>query len=377
VTITPLKAAPRFARLCGPVTRQQSPQHAHRPPTLAVALALLMLFAGIAHSLTPSTFDDADTDHDGRITLQEFEAYVARRLQDLNGPAAQRFKQLSPPEQEARIQGRFEKADRGHKGYLDRTDWDAVDIPRGEQPGVPREGLSLGTVLSEVDPGYVGFHRQATLVPLITYRSGPFFFSGAEAGVIAAQGSAYTLSFDLVPELNRVSASDSPELAGIKTREWTVDGSMNLTMQQPWGGKVSFAVLHDILDRNNGTELRANYAYPVRLGAGWLIPGIGVTWQSATLTNYYYGVSPAESLPNRPAYSPGSALNPNARLGYFVPVSNKWLVGAQVGYTKFATAITDSPIVDRSGSVSGLIMFMYSFSAGANAAAAPTMPVQH
>jgi len=233
--------------------------------------------------------------------------------------------------------------------------------------------LSLGAVLSEVDPGYVGFHRQATLVPLITYRSGPFFFSGAEAGVVAAQSDAYTLSFDLVPQLNRVSASDSPQLVGIKTREWTVNGSMALSIQQLWG-KASFAVLHDILGRNNGSEIRVNYSYPFRLGPGWLIPAIGSTWQSENLTNYYYGVSPAESLPSRPAYSPGSALNPGARLGYFAPVSNKWLLGAQVGYTKFASAIIDSPIVARSGSLSGMILFMYSLSAEAHASATPTMP---
>lgn len=77
--------------------------------------------------------------------------------------------------------------------------------------------------------------ERLNVVPLITYRSGPFFFSGAEAGVVAAQSHAYTLSFGLVPQLNRVRASDSPELAGIQTREWTIDGSLNLSIQQPWG----------------------------------------------------------------------------------------------------------------------------------------------
>jgi MipA family protein len=347
-------------------------------PMIGAALALLVLFAGAraAHSQTQSTFDDADTNHDGRVTLQEFQDYATKLLEEATGPAARKFKQLTPQEQETRIQNRFNKADKGHKGYLDRSDWGAAVAPLGEPPGVPKEGLSLGAVLIEEDPGYVGYHRQADLVPLVTYRSGPFFFSGAEGGVIAAQSNAYTLSFGLVPELDRVSASDSPQLAGIKTREWTVDASMNLSIQQPWG-KLSFAVLHDILDRNNGSEIRANYAYPIGLGTGWLIPTVGLTWESANLTNYYYGVSPAESLSNRPAYSPGSALNPTAKLGYFVPMSDKWLLGAQVGYTKLDRAIGDSPIVDRSGSVSAMILFMHSFSSGMNPSATPTMPLKH
>jgi len=194
---------------------------ARRPPLAAAALALLMVFAGAraAHSQTRTTFGEADTNHDGRVTLQEFESYIARRLKGASGPVAQKFRQLSPQEQEARIQDRFEKADQGHKGYLDRTDWVAADIPRAEPQEVPREGLSLGAVVTVADPGYVGFHRQPTLVPLISFRSGPFFFSGAEAGVVAAHSDAYTLSFGLLPQLNRVSASDSPQLAGIQTRK--------------------------------------------------------------------------------------------------------------------------------------------------------------
>jgi len=67
-------------------------------------------------------FDDADANHDGRVTFQEYEAYTANRLMAANGPRVQSFKQLSPQEQAARLQQRFEKRDNGHKGYLDRND---------------------------------------------------------------------------------------------------------------------------------------------------------------------------------------------------------------------------------------------------------------
>jgi outer membrane protein len=349
----------------------------------ATALACVVLFAGtrVAHSQARASFDEADANHDGRVTLQEFETYATKRLMAATGPVAQKFKHLSPQDQEARLQKRFEEADKGHKGYLDRTDWDAAEIrgkgPSGALRGVPKQGLSLGAGVIEADPGYIGYHHRSNVVPLVSYRSGPFFISGTEGGVVATQSDDYTLSFGLVPELNRLRASDSPELAGLQTREWTIDGSMNLSVRQPWGD-TSFAVLHDILDRNNGTELRANYSYPIVLGTGRLTPAIGVTWESTNLTNYYYGVNTAESLPNRPAYSPGSALNPTAQLDYSVPVSDRWSLGAGIGYTHFDGTIRDSPIVDRSGSLSGMISLVYSFSPGANASApTPVMPLEH
>jgi Ca2+-binding EF-hand superfamily protein len=68
-------------------------------------------------------FGDADGNHDGHVDLQEFEAYATNRLMAANGVVAQRFKQLSPDEQVTRLQQRFDRMDRGHKGYLNRNDW--------------------------------------------------------------------------------------------------------------------------------------------------------------------------------------------------------------------------------------------------------------
>lgn len=68
-------------------------------------------------------FDDADANHDGHVTLQEYTDYVTGRLSSANGRIARKFKQLSPEDQADRLQKRFNKMDHGQKGYLDRKDW--------------------------------------------------------------------------------------------------------------------------------------------------------------------------------------------------------------------------------------------------------------
>jgi Ca2+-binding EF-hand superfamily protein len=90
------------------------------------ALAVLAAFACVpdAGARMRGDFDAADANHDGKVTLQEYQSYATGRLMEANGRLAQKFKQLSPQEQAARIQQRFEKADHGHKGYLDHQDWD-------------------------------------------------------------------------------------------------------------------------------------------------------------------------------------------------------------------------------------------------------------
>jgi Ca2+-binding EF-hand superfamily protein len=88
-----------------------------------VALAAVLLGTPVVQAQVRGNFDDADTNHDGHVTLQEYETYTTNRLMQANGPRAQQFKQLSPDEQAARLQRRFNKLDKGQKGYLDRNDW--------------------------------------------------------------------------------------------------------------------------------------------------------------------------------------------------------------------------------------------------------------
>lgn len=89
------------------------------------SLALVLLVAGAppAEARNLGSFAAADANHDGRVTLQEFEAYETARLMAANGPMAERFKALSPQEQAARIEQRFDKLDSDDKGYLDQADW--------------------------------------------------------------------------------------------------------------------------------------------------------------------------------------------------------------------------------------------------------------
>lgn len=94
-------------------------------PLRSVALAIIaaLMAAPSAYAKNLGDFNIADAKHDGHVTLQEFSTYETQRLQASNGLMAQRFKQMTPQEQEARLQARFKKLDSGNKGYLDQNDW--------------------------------------------------------------------------------------------------------------------------------------------------------------------------------------------------------------------------------------------------------------
>ncbi len=76
-----------------------------------------------AYAQAKGNFDEADANHDGKVTLQEYQTYATQRLNASDGRLARRFKKLSPEDQSQRLQKRFNKLDHDHKGYLDRKDW--------------------------------------------------------------------------------------------------------------------------------------------------------------------------------------------------------------------------------------------------------------
>ncbi len=126
-------------------------------------------------------------------------------------------------------------------------------------------GWIFGGGVAVTNPGYVGYNRQITPFPLVFYHYGRFFFAGFSAGYLLSNGEHYRFSLVVVPVISRLKASDSSQLAGIQTREWSLDGGANLDLFGGWG-RYSIGVFHDLLDRNNGTGVNTGYHYSFHLG---------------------------------------------------------------------------------------------------------------
>ncbi|MDB6084438.1 MAG: hypothetical protein JWN43_2319 [Gammaproteobacteria bacterium] len=94
--------------------------------TAIIVLTVVALTA--AQAQMKGDFGAADSNHDGRVSFDEFAAYARQKLEQANGRRAQRFKQLSSQQQTNLLRERFDKADRSHKGYLDRSDWSAPTV---------------------------------------------------------------------------------------------------------------------------------------------------------------------------------------------------------------------------------------------------------
>lgn len=140
--------------------------------------------------------------------------------------------------------------------------------------------------------------------------------------------------------------ADSAELNGIDLREWTLEVAPYIGWRG-WPVHFMLRPYFDILDRSGGMATEFQILYPIEWERGYFIPSLRAIHRDEDYTNYYFGVTPAESLPNRPAYQPGASTNYaiDVRLGY--RIGEKWLLSGGVGLEYQDDVVANSPIVDK------------------------------
>jgi MipA family protein len=204
------------------------------------------------------------------------------------------------------------------------------------------------------------------VVPQFSYYGKRFFIDNLDPGVSLFEGDSNTLSLIASPGYDRVffyrsdlqnffvggatSVATGGEIPHRPTG--TGDGQFREIPARPrkitylagpeWTFKYAgmsgqLDYLHEITGRNHGDEIRAGLGIPLGRLAGSWTANVGVTWKSAGIVNYYYGIPGL--------YEAGWALNPFAKIGYSRPLSGKWKLDAFVHCERLGNAIADSPIV--------------------------------
>jgi outer membrane protein len=206
------------------------------------------------------------------------------------------------------------------------------------------------------------------VIPQFSYYGRRFFIDNLDLGVTLAESATNTFNLIATPGYDRVyfyrndlqnlfvgfPVNGNGEIAS-RPAFVTADtpGAIKLPTPKPgitylggpeWTfkyGRISgqLDLLHDITGQNSGDEIRAALGIPLIQSEGTWSANIGLTWKSAALVNYYYGVPTL--------YTGAAALDPFIKLGYTVPLGGKWRFDAFAEYERLANAIADSPIVSE------------------------------
>jgi len=202
-------------------------------------------------------------------------------------------------------------------------------------------------------------------LPQISYYGKRFFLENLEVGVTLHEDDHNTFNLVASPGYDRVffvrndlqnvivSLTGGPINPGDTNRRVPIPRRHTTYLAGPeWifdYGKITGYVnaLYEVTGEHDGVEVRTALSLPVIESKSSLTASAGVTWKSAELVHYYYGV---EGL-----YQPGSAFNPFIKLSFHRPLSERVALRAFAHYERLGESIADSPIISDPGSLTAFI----------------------
>ncbi len=235
-----------------------------------------------------------------------------------------------------------------------------VDIPKGtvalgfglRSPDTPYQDLDRGDLK--------GAENMRDFVPLYLYEGEYFFAHGASAGVHIFEKNNIKIDLYSRYRFDRLEPEDNPLYEGVDPRRQSVDGGFNITISNDWGD-VSATVVHDMLNRHQGSEVDLGYRYNWKSGRWLFSPFVSYVYQSSALVNYYYGVSETEARDDLPQYQADESQFYRLGLGASYNINRNSVVFTNLLFEDLDNSKTGSPMVDKSYLASAFVGFTYKF----------------
>ena len=204
-----------------------------------------------------------------------------------------------------------------------------------------------------------GKSNDATLLPFLFADYGRFFARVDTFGFKAVPvGNGY---LELVGRVSQDGwRANSASLGGLTDRKTPLPIGIGTFQQTPYGAFIVNAFVD--VGSSRGSLFEATYAAEIKLGNLSLYPQIGFESRNAKYTNYYYGVTPAESLASGfTAYSAGLSTVPVLGLAADYSLTDSWVVNLQLRRKWLDSSVTNSPMVVRKTQDTGFVGLSYRF----------------
>ncbi len=233
---------------------------------------------------------------------------------------------------------------------------------------VPKGTVALGFGRRFGESPYAGINNISSrendnatdLVPVYYYEGKHLFAHGTSFGLHLLDNDNLRLNLFGQYRFDRLEASDDPFFEGIDERRQSVDAGLSMTWKNDWGD-LSLIALHDALDRHKGSEVDLSYERSWRFGRWLVTPVISLVYQDRTLTNYYYGVTPEEAGPDRPAYETDSSQFVRLGLNTTYYLNKRFVIFGNAAFETVDDTVSDSPLVDEESLASAYVGIAYHF----------------
>lgn len=221
-------------------------------------------------------------------------------------------------------------------------------------------GVGLGMV-GQSSPYRDSNAQPVQAIPAIFYIGERLQWTGPRVRYTLNGSTDWRLALQGELRLGAYEEADSPYLAGMGDRDTTFMLGLAVTGDLPGNLRLSGSLGQDLFDRSGGQIASLSLSRGFQWGNARLSPSVGLNWLSDDLAHYEFGVPASAATERRPAYSPGSALNPELGLSVFYEITTGWQLIGNIGVEQLDTSLTDSPLVDEERLVKGFLALGYTF----------------
>ncbi|MEC5397390.1 MipA/OmpV family protein [Uliginosibacterium sp. H1] len=225
---------------------------------------------------------------------------------------------------------------------------------------VPASAWSVGLGVGAFSSPFKGAKTEVIPLPYLAYERDGLSVGLYDVDWRLARLGPVALSAVVVPRFQITEPRDSAFLDGMDSRQSTLEAGLRLALESDLGS-LQLEARKDVLNKHQGSQIYAGYVLEFQAGPGTILPGIGVTWQSSKLADYYYGVRAAEATPQRPAYTVGNVFIPGASLEFRYMLGSNTMLMARFSMEVLPQDVGDSPIVDERRISQGIAGLIYRF----------------
>jgi MipA family protein len=189
--------------------------------------------------------------------------------------------------------------------------------------------------------------NKTSMAPFFYYDGESIYADFQEVFWKAVQQPGYSLSPLLSLRFQGYDPDQDVELAGMDSREPSIDAGARFTVNHQYG-YLAITALTDTLNKHNGYEFKASWGTNSHFKRWMIDTAVGISHKSDALVDYYYGVRTDEATEQRPAYTAGAATNPFIELNIAYMFSRKIILISGLEFSRLDNAIQNSPIIKRS-----------------------------
>ena len=132
----------------------------------------------------------------------------------------------------------------------------------------------------------------------------------------------------------------------VPKRDYAVELGLEMLFDGEWG-QGSIRAFHDVSNTHEGYEISADYSYRWTRGRFSFAPSAGISYKSAALSDYYWGVHADEVAPTLFGYEVDAGVGWEAgmRTSYYLTKNAR--VALSANYERLQYSVAQSPIVEQ------------------------------